>query len=127
MKCVVEGDDFVRTLAVQSTPFTREFYRALICFRATIGKKYPIEPGCGRDHLRKARRRFVVKRRAAVDEGARLLVQGIDNFLWRMAQTVNRPSLNEIEITAALAIGQPGALTGNKHQFRPAGYLHQCV
>jgi hypothetical protein len=53
------------------------------------------------DHL------VVVERRAAIDQALGLPGECVHDSLWRVAEGVHRPALDEVEVAAAVGVDEP--------------------
>jgi hypothetical protein len=119
VEATLERDDLVSTIAVQGAEFASELDRALIGFRARIGEEDLIEAAVIDQGLCQLEARRVVKRRTWRQQQLCLRGEGFGDFRWRVAQAIDRPALNEIEIALAGVIPQKRAFAPDER--RPAG------
>src|SRR5262245_57203855 len=71
--------------------------------------------------------RSVPERRAGIDERRRLCGERVRDRAWAVAEAVHRPTLDEVQVLAALVVVDPGALAAHEDERRPRGDLHQRV
>ena len=107
MKRVAKGDDLEGAIAVQLPPLAGQLDRALVGLGTGVGKEDAVEAGVGGEQAGQLDHRGVVEGRAGIEQLAGLRRQRRGNFRRAMAETIDRPALNEIEIALALMIGEP--------------------
>ena len=76
--------------------------------------------------LGQPQRRLVVEGRARRDEGAGLRGEGVHHRGRAVAQAVDRPALDEVEIALAGVVDEPGPSALDEDDLRPLGDLHQA-
>ena len=109
MEAALEGDDPVRVALVQGAIFTCELDRALIGFRAGIGEEHLIEATLVDQRLCQLEAGGIVKGRTWGQQQLCLRRERFGNFGRRMAEAIDCPALNEIEIALAGVIPQKRA------------------
>ena len=106
VKTSLERDDLVSAIAMQGAVFPRKLDRALVGFRARIGEEHLIEAAVIDQGLCQLEARRVVKGRTWRQQQLCLRRKRFDDDRRRMAQAIDRPALNEIEIALAGFIPQ---------------------
>ena len=109
VEAVIHGDDLIGAVAMFRAPLARQLDGALVGLGAAVGKEHLMQPAMPRQQIRQPDHLIVVEGGAAVDQSLRLARQRLDDRSRRVAQAVHRPALDEIEIAAAFAVGQPRA------------------
>ena len=69
----------------------------------------------------------VVERRARRQQRCGLRGKRIGDGRRRMAEAIDRPALDEVEIALAAVVPQPRAFAADENGRRPGGDFHQCV
>ena len=105
----MHSDDLGGPTAMDLSPFAGEFDRPLDRFGAAVGEERPVQSAVASYQLGKADHWPVVIGRAAVQKLLGLRLDRADDCCGTMAQTIDCPALDEIEIFLSLLIGQPGA------------------
>ena len=106
MKGAFERDDLVSAVAVQGAVFPGELDRALIGFCAGIGEEHLVEATIIDQGLCQLEARCVVKGGTWGQQQLCLRRERFGDFRRRVAQAIDRPTLNEIEIALAGFIPQ---------------------
>ena len=112
---------------MQRAVFARELDRALIGFRARIGEEHLVEAAAIDQRLRQLQAGPVVERRARRQQQFCLRRQRFGDDRRRMAEAIDRPALDEIEIALAAVIPQERAFAADEHGRRARGDIHQGV
>jgi hypothetical protein len=127
VKTVIHGDDFESAAAVFRAPFAGQFDGALVGLGAAVGEEHLVQPTVMREQRRKLDHAIVVERRAAIDQPFRLPRQSLQDRPRRMAERVDGPALNEIEVAAAFGVDQPRTLPRGEHHRWPGCDIHYRV
>ncbi|CAM2158588.1 conserved hypothetical protein [Paraburkholderia tropica] len=125
VEAVVERDDLERAVAMLFAPLARELDRAFVGFGAAVGEEHLVEAAMLGEQARETRHRLVVEGRRRIDEQARLLVHRFDHAVVAVAEAVDRPALNEVEIALAFVVVEPRPLAMRENDFGPVGDVHQ--
>src|SRR5690606_22741281 len=115
MEAVIHGDDLVSAVAMQLTPFTCQLDGAFIGLRTAVGKEHPVEARCTGDPLGQPNGRCVVERGRWIDQLAALFLERPSDRRRAMSKTIDRPPLDEIQVSLAGVIFYPGALAAHEH------------
>src|SRR5262245_12022415 len=110
-----------------NAPLARQLDRALVRLRTAITEEHLVEPGCLGEQGREAAHGLVVVRGAAVDQALALGGERVQNDARRVAQTVDGPALDEVEIALAVVIPEPRAGALDHDGGGPVGDLHEVL
>src|SRR5262249_41106541 len=124
VKSTVHGDDLRSAGAMASAPLARQLDRALVRLRAAIAEKHLVEPRRLGEQGREAPHGPVVIRGTAVDQPLALRHERVQHDARAMAETVDGPALDEVEIALAILIPEPRPGPFDHHGRRPVGDLH---
>src|SRR5450631_751059 len=127
MKCALDGDDFASAVLVQGAVSAREFYRAFVGFRAGIGKEHLVEAAASDQRLGELEAGGVVKRRARRQQPFCLFGERLGDFRRRMAEAIDRPPLDEVEIALAAVVPKPRAFAAHEYGRRARRDVHQRI
>ena len=108
--------DLVGAAAVDLAPLSRELDGRLVGLRSGRAHEDVIEPGHGRQARGERDVRSVAEGRARVPEPLRLLSKHAGDGGRRMAERVDRPSLDEVEVLAPFAVVDERALAADHHE-----------
>jgi hypothetical protein len=124
VEAVIHGDDFIGAIAMLRSPLARQLDRPLVGLGTAVGEEDLMQAAIPRQQIGKPDHLIVVEGGAAVDQSLGLPCQRLDDRSRRMAKSVHRPALNEVEIAAAFAVGKPRTLACDKHSRWPRRYIH---
>ena len=127
VKAAVEGDDLVGAVSVQGAVFARELDGAFVGLRARIGEEHLVEAAVIDQRFCQCEAGAVVERRARGEQQFGLGCERIGNGRRRVAEAIDRPALDEIEVALAAVIPQIRAFAAHEHRRRPGSDFHQCV
>jgi hypothetical protein len=88
-------------------PLAGELDRALVGLRAGVAEEDALETRVGDQHLGQAESRLVEVGRTRGDEAAGLGLERVDHHRGTVAERVDGPALDEVEIPLPGVIGQP--------------------
>jgi hypothetical protein len=127
VEAVIQGDDLIGAVAMDLPPLAGELDGALVRLRTAVGEERLIKSAQPGDLLGQRDHRLVIESRAAVDELCCLPRDRIDDRARTMAETIDRPALNEVEIALAGFVRQPAPLPFHEHDGWATGDVHQGI
>lgn len=107
VEAVVERDDLVRAVPELAPPFARELDRTFIRFRAAVREEHLVEHAVLREEAGELRHRLVVERGRRVQQLLGLRLQRLDEAFVAVAEAVDRPALDEIQVALAGVVVEP--------------------
>lgn len=123
----VHGDDLVGAVLIDLAPFARQLDGAFVGFAAAVGEEDAVEDRGAGEALGQFDGGQVVERRRGVHQQLGLVQQGLLHFRGAVAQGVDGPALDEVQVSLARVILQPGSLAAHEHEVRAGGDLHEGV
>jgi len=127
VKGIFEGNDLERALAMLAAPFAGQLDGPFVGLGSGIGEKDPVENRATDEALGQFHGRRIVEGGAGIDEPGGLVGQGACDGRVAVAQAVDRPALDEIEVAFAGLVREPGTLAAGHDDFGPGCDPHEAV
>ena len=123
-EAAIHRDHLVGAVAMPGAPLARELDRALVRLGAGVGEGHLGQTAATREQIRQADLLVVVEGGAAVDQTVRPGWSARPGSRAANGRGVHRPALDEVEVGAAVTVGEPRTLAAGKDDRRAGGDVH---
>ena len=121
---VVGRDDLVGAVPLVLAVLARQLHRALVRLDAAVREEDPVEDRVLDQQVGQLELRHGVELVRRVDQLRRLLGQRVHDHRRAVAQRVDGPAADHVQVRLPLLVPDPAALAAHQHDRRPLGDRH---